>query len=280
MEKPLQINIRKVFADKNPKLAGALPAFIFRFIEKVIHQEEMNEFLRTHGHKQGIEFLDEAIAQFNINIVIEGTENLPANGRQLFAANHPLGGFDGLVILQALHKKYGSSKAMVNDLLMNISNLRPFFLPLNKHGSNSRLSAQLIDEALASDVPIITFPSGIVARKVRGVITEPEWKKSFITKAIQSRRDIVPIYCMARNSNQFYNIAIARKFFFIKANLEMFLLPDEMFRQRNKTIVLRIGHPIKWQDLDNSKTPTQWAEEIKQTVYSMASPTIKKGIGM
>ena len=133
MEKPLQINIRKVFADKNPRLANALPGFIFRFIEKVIHQQEMNEFLAIHGHKQGIDFLNEALAQFKLNIVIEGAENLPADSRHIFASNHPLGGLDGLVILQALFNKYGSSKAMVNDLLMNIANLRPFFLPEITH---------------------------------------------------------------------------------------------------------------------------------------------------
>ncbi len=276
MEKSQEINIRKAFADKNPKLAKMLPGFVFRFIEKIIHQEEMNGFIREHVDYKGIDYLNEVIKFFKVRVEIEGRENLPANGRNFFVSNHPLGGLDGLIIIQALHHHYGKSQALVNDLLMNFVNLRPFFLPLNKHGSNSREVALLLDDVYKSDMPIMSFPAGMVSRMQKDGIREVEWHKNFIIKSVQHQRDVVPIYFVGQNSSRFYNTAKYRTMLGINANLEMFLLPSEMFRQRNKTVVVRIGKPIPWQTFDKSKSPSQWAEEVKNMVYSMASKPIDK----
>jgi hypothetical protein len=50
----------------------------------------------------------------------------------------------------------------------------------------------------------------------------------------------------------------------IKSNIEMFYLPDEMFRQRHQKIHVTIGKPIPWSRFDKSKSHAEWAEEIKK----------------
>jgi len=50
----------------------------------------------------------------------------------------------------------------------------------------------------------------------------------------------------------------------------MFYLPNEMFRQREKNIVLTFGQPISHRMLDKRYTPKQWAGKIKAHVYRLS----------
>jgi hypothetical protein len=78
-----------------------------------------------------------------------------------------------------------------------------------------------------------------------------------------------PVYFEGRNSEFFYNLANLRKFLGIKFNIEMMYLADEMFKQKNKEFVVKIGKPIPWQTFDKTKTAAQWAEWVKGVVYNL-----------
>lgn len=112
------------------------------------------------------------------------------------------------------------------------------------------------------------FP-GMVSRKVKGVVKDLEWQKSFVVKAVKYQRDIIPIRVKAENSKFFYNLANFRTKIGLKVNLEMMYLPKETFNKKGSTFTLVIGKPIKWETLDKSKTPKEWAEEIKNIVYQL-----------
>jgi hypothetical protein len=172
MEAIMEINVRKVFYEKNKKVAKLLPGFVFRYIEKVIHQKEANYILKEYGHLQGVEFANATLSYFNITLEIRGVENIPSDGRMLFVSNHPLGGFDGIILIKILAEKLGSVKVLVNDILMNIKNLEVFFLPINKHGSQHKEAVKLIDDAFISETPLLTFPAGLCSRKINGHIVE------------------------------------------------------------------------------------------------------------
>ena len=184
------------------------------------------------------------------------------DGRYIFVSNHPLGGPDGIILISFLGTRYPELKFPVNDLLLNLKNLNNIFLPVNKHGAQAKDAVSALEDAYAS-----MFPAGLVSRKQQGIIQDLEWQKSFVSKAIQHRRDIVPIFIDGRNSNFFYNLANFRKKIGLKANIEMLYLPDETFKQRNRTFTLYIGQPIEWESLDKSKKPIEWAQEIKRKVY-------------
>ena len=163
----------------------------------------------------------------------------------------------------------GKIRYLVNDLLLYLSNLRSIFVPINKHGSQGKNNARLIDEAYASDNQIVTFPAGLCSRKINGKIQDTEWKKSFIQKAVEHKRDIVPVYFEGRNSNFFYRLANLRKALGIKMNYEMIYLPDEMFRSKHKTFRIHFGKPVPWQTFDNSKKPAEWAEWVQGLAYNL-----------
>jgi len=264
------IDLEKVIAGKSPRLLKSLPRFIIRYLKRIIHQDEMNEFLALKGHKQGVELIDEALRFMEVTYTVEGIENIDPNGRYLFASNHPLGGLDGMILIHLLGQKYPDVKFPVNDLLMYVKQLHSVFIPVNKHGTQSSQNARMIEDAYASSTQILYFPAGLCSRKQKGEIKDLEWKKSFITKAVKHKRDIVPVYFSGRNSNFFYNLSRIRGFLGIKANIEMLYLVDEMFKQKGKRITIKFGKPIPYNNFNGLKTPKEWASWVKERVYEMA----------
>jgi putative hemolysin len=263
------INIREVFASKSPQLAKFIPGLIYSYISKILHLNFINDFLKRNGHLMGIKFVDQAVNEFNIKEHIYGIENIPESGRYIIASNHPMGGFDGLLLMKTIDKKLGKFKFLSNDILLNIPNLNPLFVPVNKHGGHSRNVAKILAKTYLSDEQILIFPSGLASRKIKGKIVDLEWKKHFISKAVQYKRDIIPVYIAGGNSNRFYTIAKLRKFFRIKWNLEMFLLPDETMKHRNSEVSLYFGKPLPYTMFDKTKTHNEWAGYVKELVYRL-----------
>ncbi len=267
----IQIDVGKVLKDKNPSLARIVPAFLINYLKRIVHQEELNEFLREYGHLRDAELIKEGLRFMNITYTVEGKENIPHEGRFIFVSNHPLGGLDGLVFIYELSKYFNDIKFPVNDILTNIENLNGIFLPVNKHGAQGREAARAIEEAYASDSQILYFPAGLCSRKKKGEIKDLVWYKSFITKAVAHKRDIVPVYFAGRNSNFFYNLSNFRNFLGIKANIEMLYLPNEMFRQKGKKIRMVFGKIIPWTTFDSSKNPSEWAAWVRGKSYDLES---------
>ena len=264
-----QIDIQQVLRQKAPSAARKIPQFVINYLTRTIHQDELNDILRRYHDKNGVAFMQELIGYFDLHLVLENESNLPTEGRYIFASNHPLGGPDGVILISFLGKRYPDLKFPVNDLLLNLKNLNNIFLPVNKHGAMAREAAAAIEEAYASSCQMIMFPAGLCSRKIKGKICDLTWQKSFVTKAVQYQRDIVPIFFSGKNSDFFYNLANFRKRIHLKANLEMLWLPDETFKKIGQHFTLYIGKPIPWQSLDKSRKPLEWAAEIKRQVYEL-----------
>jgi len=265
----LQIDVRSIIGSKNPKTLKRIPRFIIRYLERIIHQDEINAFLRENPDKKNLDFVDVGIEFMELGIDYRGFENVPEEGRFVFAANHTLGGLESVVLMQIVAKKYKDFVFVVNDLLMALKPISGLFVPVNKLGGQSRDSVKKINEAYESDKQILFFPAGLVSRKKRGKIEDPPWQKTFVSKAIETKRDIIPVYIDGRNSNFFYRLANLRKFLGIKTNIEMLYLVNEMFKQRGRTITITFGKPIPYSTFDKTKSYKEWAEFLKRKVYDM-----------
>jgi len=265
------INIRDLFMDKNPSLARRIPGFVYRLLSRILRIDFINNsLLYHHGYKKNVDFARASIEVLNVSLDVKGRENLPEGGRYLFIANHPLGGFDGMMIISELSRTHSHLKVLVNDLLMNAKNMDGIFVPINKHGAQAMDNVRRINAIFESDEQVMSFPAGLVSRRKKGVIRDVEWQKSIIAKARQTKRDIVPIHVSGRNSNFFYNLANIRKFLGIKANLEMLFLPNESYKHRNKHFVITFGKPIPYETFDSRFTPKDWARHVKDHTYSLA----------
>jgi putative hemolysin len=264
------IDIREVITEKSPGVARILPGFVYRYIHRIMHIDYINEILREYGHLEGIDFVEAVVKHFEVKEHVFGFDNIPVEGKFIFASNHPLGGFDGMILMKIVHKKFGSFKFLSNDVLMNIKNINSILVPVNKHGGYAREAAKTLDQAYLSDDQILVFPSGLASRKIKGKIVDLEWKKHFISKSIEYKRDIIPVFVEGRNSNRFYWIAKMRKFFRIRWNLEMFFLPDETYHHRRKDVTIYFGKPIPYSTFDKTRSHSEWANFIKSHVYKLS----------
>ena len=264
------IDIDKVLREKAPKYYKYIPRFVVSYLKRIVHQEELNVFLRDSKDKVGVDFLKACLEFLDANIVVKGEENLPKEGLYTFVSNHPLGGQDGVALGYILGSFYnGKVKYMVNDLLMNLQGLAPLCIPINKTGKQAKDFPRMVEAGFASDDQLIMFPAGLCSRRQNGVIRDLDWKKTFIVKSVQTHRDVVPIHFEGRNSNFFYNLANICKFLGIKVNIAMLYLADEMLKNRHKTFTVTIGKPMSWQTFDKSKTPAEWAAYVKDIVYKL-----------
>ncbi len=266
-----RIDVREVLRSKNPRLARLIPSFVIRYLKKIIHEDELNDFLEKCRHLKDVELVEASLDFLKINYDVIGKENIPSTGRYIFVSNHPLGGLDGVIFMYELSRHFKKIKFPVNDILTNIRNMSGIFIPVNKHGAQGKEAARILEEAYSSDSQILYFPAGLCSRKKNGLICDLQWQKNFIIKAVSHKRDIVPAFFSGRNSEFFYNLARLRNLLGVKANIEMLYLPNEMFRQRGKKIALVFGKPIPWTTFDNTKTAIQWADWVKSKSYELES---------
>lgn len=272
----LKIDLTKIIRTRAGGWKGKMiPGFVLHGLERLIHQDELNQVLEATYPKQGTEFAKGVYDFFNLTLTTEGMENIPPTGRFIFASNHPLGGLDGIGLIAILGDKYGDDNIsfLVNDMLMNVEPLRPVFLPVNKYGSQGREAARAINEAYASDKQILIFPAGLCSRiGDDGSISDLRWNKSFITKAIEYQRDIIPVHFIGENTPRFYKTARRRKNLGLKINIEQALLPGEVCKSRNKEFHVIFGKPVSWQSLKASPlSPDLLATKIKSAVYALRS---------
>lgn len=262
------IVLKELIAEKNSKLAGRIPGFVYGLMNRLLHIREINEIIRRYGHLKGVPFIEAVLQYFEVKVVLNGEEDLPVLGHYIFVSNHPLGGFDGLMLIKAVSDHMGKSLFLVRDELTKIPPLAELFIPINKFGDQRR-SASRINEAYDSDSQILIFPAGLASRKIKGQIVDLTWQKHFIQKSVEHHRDVIPVYINGKNSWFFYWLANFRKKVGIRINLEMFLLSDELFKNRGKTFVISFGKPIPWSRFDHTKSPIEWAGIVKNVVYEL-----------
>jgi len=265
------IDVHEILHIKAPRTAKKIPRFVIKALSKLIYQDQINGFLKENEGITGVDLMNRAVDFFHLRYHTIGESNLPDfNTKCIFASNHPLGGADGICLASFLGNYYNQHiKYIVNDILYFIRPLQNIFVPVNKHGGQGRNAATLLNQAFASSDQILTFPAGLCSRKIKGKIYDLQWKKMLVMKAVEYRRDIVPVFFQAKNSGFFYAIANLRQRLGIQFNIEMLLLPRELAKIKNANYTIRIGKSIPWQTFDSSKSMQQWTDWVKQTVYDL-----------
>ena len=267
------VDIEKVLRSKMGPKARWVPRFAVNWLKRIAHEDQVNDFLWQARDLTGTPWLLACLDFLKVKIEISGAENLPPkdDGRlYTFVSNHPLGGIDGVALGSVLGQHYDDRfRYLVNDLLMNLPGLAPLCIPINKTGKQSRSFPAIVEAGFQGDTHILMFPAGLCSRRRNGVIRDLTWKKTFITKSVETRRDVVPIHFDGHNSNFFYRLSNFSDKYIKKVNVAMLFLADEMFKNTGQTFHITIGRPIPWQTFDKSKTPAEWAETVKEQVYKL-----------
>lgn len=263
------INIKEIIKARNKRMAKLMPWFIVSYLTRILHVKEINKTIYDNRERHGLDMVDALLTMFETNITVEGLENLEGENRFLLASNHPLGGLDGLALLQTVGKVHPNVRFPVNDFLLYLPNLKELFIPINKSGKQKIEAIREFEKVLSSEANVLYFPSGLASRKIKGKIVDLEWKKTFIQKAKAHKRNVIPTFVSGRNSNFFYRLANFRRFLGMKTNIEMLYLSDEIYKQKDKEIKIIFGKPIPYSTFDSTKKDIEWAKYVKEIVYKL-----------
>lgn len=273
MDQAKTIDIEKVLQNKLGSKSRWVPAFLLRYLKRIIHQDWLNAFILQEGKTVGVQWLKDCMRYVDLNIEVEGWEHLPTedDGRRFtFVSNHPLGGADGVILGAILGERYeGRIRLLVNDLLMHLEGLAPLCVAVNKTGRQDRDLPRRLDVAFTSENHMFVFPAGVCSRLIDGQVQDLPWNKTFIVKSVETQRDIVPLYFEGHNSDWFYRLSKWSKKLGLKFDLAMLYLADELYKHRGGHFKVKIGKPIAYTTFTSERSATEWAAVVREEVYKM-----------
>lgn len=229
-----------------------IPAPAAAVLKRLIHQRELNDMLASGSGLEPRRFIGHVLRRLEITYSASGLDRI-GDGRFIFAANHPFGGLDGMILAHAMLGRWPQTRVVVNDMLMNVEPLAPLWIPVNKYGRQNQAGAGAYDGAFAAaDSQILTFPAGFCSRRIGGRVNDTEWRPRFVRDAVRYGRRVVPVFVEGRLSSLFYAIYTLRRMLHVDANIELLLLVDEMFRGRGKHVALHFGTPVDVAQMDGT----------------------------
>ncbi len=221
-----------------PNIAKKL---LFSGLKKLFHENEINSFMSENAHKDTFSYVEAIIDYFDVSIGLKTNEltRIPAYGRTVIIANHPLGALDAMALLHLLKDVRKDIKIVANSFLSQFDNLKDIIIPVdNINGKMDKETVKNIYDALKAEQAVIIFPSGEVSRAKPNGIKDTPWKCGFLKIASKMQAPILPIYIKAKNSKNFYLLSMLNR------SLATVTLPHEMFKARGKNIAFTIGKTI------------------------------------
>ena len=207
----------------------------------LLRERDFQAFAAQFPHLKGLDFVEQALSQldFDYHVSDAQLENIPAEGRVILVANHPIGSLDGLALLRLLGRIRPDVKIVANQLLAGLAPLRPLLLPVdNLGGKTDRRAILAMGEHLAREGALIIFPAGEVSRLGPRGIKDGPWQGGFLKLARRTRTPLVPVHLGARNGLGFYLGSWLNKSW---AGL---LLVGQLFRQQGGRMTITIGQRI------------------------------------
>lgn len=221
----------------NPLLFKPLSSIL----RHLLHEQDIIEFGETYPHYNDIDFVEQVLEYFNVSYSARDVEKerIPAQGRVVIIANHPIGSLDALALIKLISEVRHDLKVVANQMLMAIKPLHNMLLPVNNmQGGTPKQHLNAIHSHLKGNGAVLIFPAGEVSRLRPQGVRDTHWHSGFLRIAKKAKAPILPLFIDAKNSPLFYGISMIYK------PLATALLVQEMFKQRRKHLPIRIGEII------------------------------------
>lgn len=265
------LNIENTIQEKFPSFEGTsswIKKPTLGLLRKITHEEEINQFLHENQDLKDFSFIEQVLDYFNFSYSITHRDrnNIPATGRVVIVANHPLGALDGLALLKLVGEIRRDVKIIVNDILMNFNAVENLLLPVDNLSKSTRKSSITnIINSLNNDEAVIVFPAGEVSRIRPNGVRDGKWTSGFLSFAKKTNSPILPMHVSARNSSLFYGSSMVYK------PLAGMLLAHEIFNKASKTISIRVGQLIPNQQIEQLPlVKKEKAKLLRRHLYRMA----------
>jgi 1-acyl-sn-glycerol-3-phosphate acyltransferase len=264
------VDIEKIFREKAPNLYPKVPRFVFNYLKRIVHEDDVNALQLRQGHKFGLEYFAACQEELGLNVTFEGLENVPEKGGAIVAACHPMAGVDGVAMVNILATKRKDVHIPVNDIVSKLKNFGDVLIGIDKIGSTGFASLRKLITLYRSERMVAIFPAGLVSRRKNGKIKDLAWQKGFLSMAVRNNKPIIPVFVEGHMSDFFYNLSNFRTAIGIKANLEMLYLADEMFRQKGRKVHIVFGKPIDSSIFSKkNKNHTHQSQFVRDYLYEL-----------
>ena len=275
--------VDEVLAKQYPRLSSNrfFEYSVKPLLRRLVREDDFAGFTRRYPHLQSIDFVEQILEHFSFSYTVSNRslENIPATGRVMIIANHPIGSLDGLALLKLVHGIRSDVRIIANDLLMFVEPLRPCLLPVNNMGGRTgKNSLQEIVRSLHNEEAVIVFPAGEVSRLGPKGIRDGKWRKGFLSIATRTKAPILPVHIKGRNSSGFYTASLLCR------PLSTVMLIGEMFRQRQHQIAFTVGKIIPHESYRGLQlSPMDKVKLFKKHVYRIGkgrSPVLRTESGI
>ena len=273
------LNIETVINERFPELTQKKTGrLVLKLIKSLTHEEDINSFIETHQHLKGFAFLNEVLNYFNFHYKVnsQALSRIPAQGKVIMVANHPIGSLDGLALLKMVRSVRPDVRIVASDLLNNIAPLQSLFLGVDnlREKASHKTQFKNILNALNNEEAVIIFPAGEVSRIRPNGVRDSRWKAGFLKLAQKTNAPIQPIYIDARNSSLFYALSTLYK------PLGTMMLVKEMFNKSHQEIEFFVSKPIPWKNISKHELSSKHlANKMRKQLYKLdkEQKALKKG---
>lgn len=254
------IDIEQTLLDAFPELDGRPGGrALVRSAARLAREGRINRFIQDNRHLSGLMFLERILDHFHFTYraSARSVKRIPAEGRVIIVANHPIGSLDGLALLKLVRSVRPDVSIVANQLLWSVAPLRPLMLPVDNMTGQPTRRAQYrrMLDALEQDQAVIVFPAGEVSRILPNGVRDGRWKTGFLRLAAKTGAPVLPVYVGARNSALFYGLSALYK------PLGTMMLAREMFNKTGQEILFRVGRAVSARSLE---APPERQEAVAQ----------------
>ncbi len=266
------ISIERSFYSAFPRLAEGRGRVVSRpvvdLLRRVACEARINAELGALEGARGLGFVARALERMRFSYRVAPTDraHIPAEGRVVIVANHPLGALDALALLDLVGGVRDDVRILANEVLRQLDGLDDLLLPCDVFGGGARGGLRAAYRALEREQAVIVFPAGEVSRIRPNGVRDGRWSEGFLRFARRSGAPVLPVHIDARNSPAFYGLSMLAK------PLATLMLPREMFGAMDHRISLTVGAPVPATALSavGANDPAI-ADAMRRHVYRLAT---------
>jgi putative hemolysin len=234
--------------------------------------ERANSFYAQVRGLPSDQFIDALFERMHLRVEwnAEDLERIPAEGPFWLIANHPMGMWDGMIMMKILKERRPEFKVITMFFLERLAELRPHIIPVNNWNDkrdlrvNTKPMREILGTLTQEGNPVALFPGGSVSRFIlrRGRVTDPEWNPTSIKMMEKVEVPILPMFIEGGNSRWFYTLS------FLSATLRRGRNFGEFFNKRGKTVRIHIGEAIT-PAMRKDWTTEQFGQQLRKSVYDL-----------
>ncbi|MER8473277.1 GNAT family N-acetyltransferase [Mesorhizobium sp. M1328] len=248
------------------------------------------DFWRRHVVPSGERVFSRMLELIDVRVRTAGQwppANLP-DTPLVIVANHPFGIGDGIAVLSLAEQLGRPFRVMIHKDLLKIREMEPYSLPIDFSETKDALKNNMAvrHEAvrlLKQGVSIVVFPAGGVATAPKGFgwARDLPWKM-FPARLVQdAKASVIPMHFSGQNGRLFHLVSgpmnmaerdgrVAK--FVGKASLTLrtSLLIREFARLSGKSIDVRVGDALGWDELEPLRDRKALLDRLQRGVFDLA----------